>query len=137
MTPNQFVNSIAALLAWREENANGLNGMLGVLFCLRNRVKAGWFQSDLFENIIAHNQFSSMTVTGDGQLTHYPSMHDQNFQKLLQYVDSVYDPENPLQDTLTQGGLYYSDLSSPGFTKGGWFDTGKLSRNRTNIQELQ
>lgn len=122
MRNQDFLSAIAALLAWREENSNGVNGMLGVLFVVRNRQKAGWSHGDLGIIMEGHNQFSSMSVLGDGQTVHYPDVRDPSFQKVLQYVDSIFDIDNPLPDTLTNGALYYSDLNSPGFQKGGWFD---------------
>jgi hypothetical protein len=122
MRNQDFLNSLAALLAWREENGNGVNGMLGVLFVLRNRLKAGWSGGDIQAIMESHNQFSSMSVLGDGQTVHYPDVRQPDFQKILQYVDFVFDPDNPLADTLTNGALYYSDLNSSGFQKGGWFD---------------
>jgi len=119
MMPNDYVKSLAVLLAWREEAVNGVNGCLGVLFVIRNRATAGWEQGDWFAIMTAKNQFSSMTVLGDGQTTKYPEMHDPVFNKLLQYVDGVYD--GTTQDTLTQGAVYYADISSPYFNQTGWF----------------
>lgn len=121
MTSQQFLNAIAALLAWREEAVNGLNGQIAVLMCIRNRQEAGWSHGDLGAIMESHNQFSSMSVPGDGQLTKYPSAYDPTFQKLLQIVDQVFSSTNPLPDTYTNSGLYYADLSSPGFQHGGWF----------------
>jgi hypothetical protein len=127
MQGQQFLNAIAALLAWREEAINGINGQLGVLFVLRNRLKAGWSHGDFGQIMEGHNQFSSMSVVGDGQTVHYPDVREPSFNKILQYVDSVFDPDNPLADTLTNGAVYYADLNSPGFQKGGWFDRVILS----------
>ena len=127
MQNQDFLNSLAALLAWREENINGVNGMLGVLFVLRNRLKAGWSGGDIQAIMEGHNQFSSMSILGDGQTVHYPDVRNPDFQKILQYVDAVFDLNNPMPDTLTNGALYYSDLNSSGFQKGGWFDRVILS----------
>jgi hypothetical protein len=114
-----YEKALAALLCWREENGNGVNGMLGVLFCLRNRAKAGWEMGQWSKLITTHNQFSSMTVKGDAELVQFPDLHDQNFVKVLQMVDGIYD--GTTEDTLTNGGLYYYD-PGPGVTPGGWFD---------------
>lgn len=120
MTVSDFEKGLAALLAWREERSNGANGMLAVLFVVRNRAKAGWSNGDWCKIIEAHNQFSSMSVVGDSQTVLYPDVRDPAFLQILQTVDSVYDDTR--QDLLTNGALYYADLSSPAYTKGGWFD---------------
>lgn len=122
MTGQDFIKSIATLLAWREERSNGINGQLGVLFVLRNRQKAGWSEGDLGKIMEGHNQFSSMSVVGDSQTVAYPDIRDPNFQKLLQFVDAIFNDENPMADSLTSGALYYADLTHAGFQKGGWFD---------------
>lgn len=120
MTVEDFEKAQAVLLAWREERSNGANGMLGVLFVVRNRAKAGWGTGDWCRVIDAHNQFSSMTVLGDGQTVEYPDVRDPQFLQVLQTVDAVYDDEK--KDLLTNGALYYADLASPAYDKGGWFD---------------
>lgn len=119
MTVADFEMALASLLAWREERSNGSNGMLAVLFVLRNRVKAGWHEGSWTRNIDAHNQFSSISVLGDSQTIAYPDVRDPQFLQILQAVDSVY--EGNRVDNLSNGALYYADLASPGYTKGGWF----------------
>jgi hypothetical protein len=120
MTVEDFEKAQAVLLAWREERSNGSNGMLGVLFVVRNRAKAGWSGGDWLAVIDAHNQFSSISVLGDSQTVMYPDVRDPGFLQILQAVDSVYDDTR--KDLLTNGALYYADMASPGYTKGGWFD---------------
>jgi hypothetical protein len=119
VTPDDYTKAIACLLAEREERSNGVNGMLGVLFVVRNRSKAGWFGGGWLNNMEAHNQFSSMTIKGDAMTVYYPDPRDPAFQKVMQLVDDIYDDN--LQD-LTNGALYYADLTSPAFVKDGWFD---------------
>jgi hypothetical protein len=122
VTVADFEKSMACLLAWREERSNGVNGMLGVLFVVRNRARAGWSQGSWSKIIESHNQFSSMSVVGDSQTVAYPDLdvRDPGFLQILQIVDSVYDDTRP--DLLTNGALYYADLNSASYTKGGWFD---------------
>jgi hypothetical protein len=123
MTFDDFSKSLLCLLAWREERSNGVNGMLGVMFVVRNRVKKGWFGGDYLQNIASHNQFSSMTVVGDSQTVKYPVINDPQFTQALQLVDEVCDENNPRVDNITNGALYYADLNSSGMTQGGWFQT--------------
>lgn len=120
MTVADFEKALGALLAWREERSNGVNGMLAVLFVVRNRAKAGWNQGSWSKIIEAHNQFSSMSVVGDSQTVAYPDPRDPQFLSILQLVDQVYDDTK--QDALTTGALYYADMNSPAYNKGGWFD---------------
>jgi hypothetical protein len=137
MTFDDFNKSILSLLAWREERSNGVNGMLGVMFVVRNRVKAGWFGGDYLQNIAGHNQFSSMSVSGDSQTIKYPPINDPQFTQALQLVDDVYDENNPRVDTLTNGALYYADLNNPTFTKGGWFETHILNDSTNHPRSAQ
>ncbi len=119
MTADEFIKGIAALLAWREEELNGVNGMLSVLFVVRNRVKAGWNGGDWGKIIEGHNQFSSMTVLGDKRTVAYPDVREPSFQRVLQEIDAIYSGETA--DTLTNGALYYYNRG-PGVTPGGWFE---------------
>jgi hypothetical protein len=123
---DNYVKSLACLLAVREEESNGVNGCLGVLFVLRTRVAAGWFGGDLYKNITAKNQFSSMVIKGDNRTVYYADPREPNFQKVLQFVDNVFD--GTMKDILTNGAIYYSDLQSAGFQKGGWFDRAIVQR---------
>ncbi len=113
-----YEKGLAALLAWREERSNGINGMLGVLFVVRNRAKAGWSQGSWSKIIEAHNQFSSMSVSGDSQTVLYPDPRDPSILSVLQLVDSVYDDTRP--DNLTGGALYYADIGR-GVSTDSWF----------------
>lgn len=124
MTIPDYEKCLAALLAWREERSNGVNGMLGVLYVVRNRYKAwggSWSQV-----IDKHNQFSSISVLGDNETIAYPDPRDPSFLQILQLTDTVYDGTRP--DNLTNGALYYADMSSKGYRVGGWFDV-NIARN--------
>ena len=120
MTVADYEKGLASLLAWREERSNGVNGMLAVLYVIRNRAKAGWGGGSWSKIMEQHNQFSSMTVLGDGQTVAYPDPRDPLYLQILQLVDTVYDDSRA--DNLTGGALYYADLGSPAYHKGGWFD---------------
>ena len=119
MDVNNYVLSLAALTGWREERSNGINGILAVMFVLKNRVNAGWNGKDLFSVITAPNQFDSMIRVGDSQTVVYPHPTDQLFVKACQYADGIFD--GTTADNLTQGALYYADTSSAGYNKTGWF----------------
>lgn len=120
LSPAGYLLYLACTLAWREERSNGLNGMMGVLFVLRNRVKKEFFGGSLYKNIIQHGQFSSMTIVGDSQTVAYPDPADPTFQKLMSMAPSILSGAN--EGDITAGALYYADLGSPAYVKGGWFD---------------
>lgn len=122
MTGDDFLKSLACLVAWREERSNQLNGMLAVLFVIRNRVQAGpakGFGNNWGTVIEQHGQFSSMSILGDGQTVAYPDVRDATFNQLLQLVDDVYSGERV--DNLTDGAYYYADLTSKAYDQHGWF----------------
>jgi hypothetical protein len=124
LTPATFMLSIACLMAWREEVSNGLAGMVGVLHVVRNRAKAGWFEGDFYKGVIAKNQFSSMVIPNDGQLTKWPILNDPNYglklQQLLHMAPAILSGAMDDQDP-TAGAVFYADLQNPGFQKDGWF----------------
>ncbi len=133
MDVSNFEKGLAVTLAWREERSNKLNGMLGVLFLVRARAKAGsagnpdwrWCEGSWTRVMEKHGQFSSLSIVGDSQTVLFPDPRDPAFLDLLQIVDSVYDDTRP--DNLTGGALYYCDIGK-GVTPGGWFETNILKR---------
>lgn len=125
MLAEDYIKAQACTLAWREERSNGTNGMLGVLFVVRRRAQE-WHAGDWLRVITDHGQFSSMTIAGDSQTILFPDTRDPEFQKIMQYVDAVYD--GSMQDTLTNGALYYADLGSSGYQHGGWFDRNIIAK---------
>ena len=88
-----FIKACAAAYAWREGHKNGFNGMLGVLFTLRNRSGA-----------------NSDWLTPIGEQTNpgsYPDIREPEFQRLLQWVDAVYD--GTAEDKITNGATCFFD----------------------------
>lgn len=104
----QFEKMEAALCAWREMRGEFYEGMLAVLFVLRNRMRAGWFGSSLHRNVTEKNQFSSMTVKGDPDTVEYPTGQELlagDFAEILLDFDNVF--AGNLSDT-THGAMYYA-----------------------------
>ena len=102
MTSEDVEKVEAALFAWREEGSTSANAMLGVLFVLRNRVKAGWCHGSWLENIAdaeAHHP-------GQRTINTYPDVRDPSFLQVLQLVDEVYDDRRV--DNLTGGAFYWA-----------------------------
>jgi hypothetical protein len=128
MIGEDFEKAIVALECWREMRSDGVNGMLSVAFVLRNRAKAGWFHGSIYDNAIAKNQFSSMTVKGDPNTVRFPDdpvhpdTREPQFQAFLQLIDGVFDDSK--LDYITSGALYYAVVSD---STSVWFVTNILS----------
>jgi len=117
MTGSDFEKAIVALAAWREMRGEGVNAMLSVVFVMRTRAKQGWHHGSIYNNVVARNQISSMTVVGDQNTDEYPDIRDPNFQTLLFKIEDIY---NDCPDQLTNGASYYANLTiatSPWFQK--------------------
>ena len=102
-----------ALVMWREARGEGRDGQRAVGHVVRNRSKAGW--GSVVECIVKKNQFTSMSVPGDGQLTKWPLLSDGRF------VDTLHDASRILSGEdgdLTGGALYYANLE---VATSGWF----------------
>lgn len=115
VTAQVFEQAIVALCCWREDREDLYPGMIAVGQVINNRAKAGWFHGNAYQNVVAENQFSSMTVPTDPQLNDYPLNSETEFLKLLANMDNLF--ENELIDK-TDGALYYADLSA---VSSGWF----------------
>lgn len=105
-----FLHALAAHLAWMEGREYGINGQLAILFCLRNRVSAGWEEGDL-GRIIQGIHYLRYGEHKD--LIEVPDIRDPSFQQLLSYVQGVFD--NSIQDVLTSGALYWGEKPDRGF----------------------
>lgn len=118
MLYKDFEKTIVALFTWREASGEGRDGMKAVMCVARNRVLAG--HHTWGEIILAHNQFSSMTVKGDGQTVAYPTASDKAFIDSMALVDEIYgtDGSNGPSSDITGGALYYANLKT---ATSGWF----------------
>jgi Cell Wall Hydrolase len=116
--PAEYLVFLAALLAYREESSNGVNGIRGVLHVLRNRTTAGFGDGDIFKVMTEPGAFASMSNRGDSQTIVYPYPTNPLFTRALQIAPEIL--QGGVED-ITQGALYYADLNNKTFTKGGWF----------------
>jgi hypothetical protein len=117
MIGTDFEKAIVALAAWREMRGEGVNAMLSVVFVFRTRAKLGWYHGTIYNNVVARNQVSSMTVVGDQNTDEYPDIRDPNFQTLLFKIEDIY---NDCPDNLTNGACFYANLS---IATSPWFQT--------------
>lgn len=115
ITAQDFEKAIVCLCGWREDREELSTGMLAIVSVITNRSKAGWFGGNQYSNVVAKDQFSSMTIPDDPQLNKYPQEDDVEFGKVLANIDRVYD--GTIQDR-TNGALYYANLK---YVTSGWF----------------
>jgi hypothetical protein len=120
-----YEKGIVALTCWREMRGELAPGMISVAQVLYNRAKAGWHNSSMYENAIATNQFSSMTIKGDANTVQFPDSREPEFVKLLQFVDGLYSEGGAFPVDLTNGALYYAVLADSTST---WFFNNIASR---------
>ena len=113
MTGEEIIKGLALVAAWKHEHQNGVNGMLAVLFVLRNRVNDGWFNGDWMLNVEAlfNSGPDDWTVNTQGiEEGSFPDVREPSFIKLMQYIDGVFDGTQT--DTLTDGALYFCPTNS-------------------------
>lgn len=108
MTGPEFLRAQAALVAWRDGHEAGVNGMLGILFVIRNRSEQPKW-SDLQRAVQDTANESAETLAG----SLWPDVRNPDFQQILQAADSVFAEVDPMRDKLTSGALYYSPANDP------------------------
>lgn len=104
MTGATFLHSLAAYIAWLEGQEHGTNGMLAILFCIRNRVAAGHEGGDLARILQAEYWYIDNMIGDDG-FTGVPDVREPSFAQLLGFVEGVFN--NDTVDRLTNGALYW------------------------------
>jgi spore germination cell wall hydrolase CwlJ-like protein len=104
----EFDKFSAALCAWREARGNGREGMRAVLHTIANR--AAMRHQSWAEVVYAHLQFSSMTYSGDPQLSTIPVAPDPTFVECYDLATLVYSGTDP---DLTGGAWIYFASTMP------------------------
>lgn len=95
MTTSEFKQSQIALACWRASPGERHTVMLAVCQVFMNRAKAGWFQSDLYENA-----WRWLFENNGG----FPDTRDPEFQQLLAKIDSV---TSGLVSDKTDGAIHF------------------------------
>lgn len=111
MDASDYSKFLLALVMWREASGEGEQGMLGVGHVIANRC-FHWSKS-WHDVIVGQNQFSSMTIKGDGQTVKWPALGDPVFA----LADAIY---GGLSKDNTNGALYYANEAVVGE---GWYRT--------------
>jgi hypothetical protein len=111
MTGANFLEALAAHLAWIEGDGYGLNAQIAILFCIRNRVAAGYEDGDLSKILEVLYADGKGLLFNDKTGIFIPDPRNPEFQQLLGYVEGIFD--NSFQDKLTNGALYWGIEKPP------------------------
>lgn len=118
MLLHEYNKSLLAICLYREARSEGLMGMRGVGWVIRNRVRE-WGKT-WYKVICADGQFTSMNPPGkrvdDPTLDDWLDPHSQWGMDILELAKEIYEGEG---SDPTYGSLYYANLTN--MDKGGWF----------------
>ncbi len=106
MNGTLFLYSLALHLAWMEGKSHGINGILAILFCLRNRVAANQELGDLGRIIQAEN-FRRMARINTYDVVEIPDIREPVFYQAIPYVEDIFN--NTIKDGLTSGALHWGE----------------------------
>lgn len=112
---------VLSLVIWREASGEGREGMRAVAHVIWNRHLAG--AADIVTVVAAKNQFSSMTVAGDGQTVRWPSYPDASFELAMALAESVAAQGDV---DITGGATFYRN---PQTATSKWFDENVANGN--------
>lgn len=114
-------NEVAKLCVWREARNEPLEGIIGVCWVIKNRMKKQ--NKTAFEIVTATLQFSSMTYKSDPQLALYPILGAPLFKTICDAFDGVQaaptTPPTIYTDDPTQGATFYRNVATSDSI---WFD---------------
>lgn len=127
MLGENFVKAQLALTAWRDGKSEGLSGCLAVMFTIRNRIRAGWFNGDWIQVLAHHQDYAAVDRPYSSEL---PDPRNYLFSLVLQEVDGVFSGSreddvtkvaNPVSNSTfrfqgqdsTPVPLYYARLDDP------------------------
>ena len=96
MKDTAFITSILALRCWQDGKDDGLNGMLGVAFTVRNRVRAGWYGGNWLEVLAHMPDVSNKLETPSNEL---PDTRNFSFMQFMQMVDGIFS--GAMEDNIT------------------------------------
>jgi hypothetical protein len=90
----------AALTAWKENRGAGTEGLTSIINVVRNRALRDG--TSLYAECVKRLQFSSITATGDPELTLWPEENDAQWKEALGLA------ETELADITGGATLYYA-----------------------------
>ena len=124
MQSYDFSAALLALTAYRDGFDDGLTGMLGVAFAIRNRINAGWHGGNWIDLLNHHHEYAAYT---EPSRTDFPDPRTYSVQVLLQEIDGIFRgttedrvtrPRDSVFDQFKIGeqphvALYYARLHEP------------------------
>lgn len=109
-------HELTKLCVWREARGENFEGLLAVCWVIKNRMTKQ--KKTSFEIVTAQNQFSSMTIHSDPQVTLYPHVTDQTFE----FIDNLFNQvlvNDPQYPDNTAGATFYRNVATADSV---WFD---------------
>ena len=108
---SQYAKFMLALTVWRE-TSNTPRAWRMVIWVILNRARiGGWWGHDIVSVVTKKWQFTSMSGTGDANLTRWPVDGEAVFAAIAREVDALTDGTVPVQTDAT---YYFSlPLTSP------------------------
>jgi len=83
----EFICALLALQAWRDGREEGISGMLGVAFVIRNRIRAGWWGGDWLQILAHHKEWAATEKPYSDEL---PDPRNFAFRAILQEVNGIF-----------------------------------------------
>ena len=114
MTTSEFKQGQVALACWRAAKGELHQVMLAVCQVFMNRAAAGWYDGDLYENVIR------WLAENPGE---FPDTRDPQFQSLLARLDTVI---SGMASDKTGGALYFAQGFEDEILVGGFTITTKI-----------
>lgn len=96
MNGSDFLTAQLALKGWQDGRNEGIAGMKAVCFCIRNRVRAGFYSGDWAAVLSNHQQWSATIEPPSPTI---PDPRDPAFRALLQDVTGIFSGQ--LEDNIT------------------------------------
>jgi len=87
MRSDHFIIGQLARISYIDGYSDGLNGMLGVAFVIRNRIRAGWWNGDWSE-VLSHHKDYSCRIENMPDIIPDPRNH--SFSRFLMQVDGIF-----------------------------------------------
>lgn len=105
-----FIKAELARICWLDGHKEGLNGMLGVAFTIRNRIRNGWYGGQWHEVLSHHREWSAKIEPLPDTI---PDPRIHSFMSFLQQVDQIFS--GSLEDfvTIKADGEWRTILSTP------------------------
>lgn len=97
--------AMLSFVVWKEASGEGVAGMSGVAHVIWNRAQK--YKTSVYEQCVAKNQFSSVSVLGDPGTVRWPHETDPSWT-IAQQIAQNFANSGQVNDP-TKGALYYEN----------------------------